>query len=203
MTTHYYSQGKISIPYGERNIYDPQDFKTGNNINTALKKELHNLIAELQGGWNICYQESLRNEGKIKGTSIVEAVNRLLNPDRFDEYVRKKGYTDDVYDPLKQCKTLRTAHQKCMDAICATVRDQWKSKFRQSYYLNTGMHTNVQKSIFEEDVITKSLAVKPKAVKPVEKITTSKKSDLLAIALEVNKLLEPLNDVDREYVLSV
>ena len=65
------------------------------------------------------------------------------------------------------------------------------------------MHTNVQKSIFEEDVITKSLAVKPKAVKPVEKITTSKKSDLLAIALEVNKLLEPLNDVDREYVLSV
>ena len=48
MTTHYYSEGNISIPYGETNVYGPEDFKTGNNINTALKRDLHNLIARLQ-----------------------------------------------------------------------------------------------------------------------------------------------------------
>ena len=203
MTTHYYSEGNISIPYGETNIYAPEDFKTGNVINTPLKRELHNLIAKLQGGWSVCYQEYLRNEGKITGKCVVEAVTQLMNPDKFEEYVRKKGYKDDVYNPLKPCRALKTAQQKCMATICANAGDQWKSKFNQSYYLNTGMQPNVQKSIFEEDVITKSLDVKPTTIKSVKKITTSKKSDLLAIALEVNKLLEPLDDADREYVLNV
>ena len=134
---------------------------------------------------------------------MVEAVTQLMNPDKFEEYVRKKGYKDDVYNPLKPCRALKTAQQKCMATICANAGDQWKSKFNQSYYLNTGMQPNVQKSIFEEDVITKSLDVKPTTIKSVKKITTSKKSDLLAIALEVNKLLEPLDDADREYVLNV
>ena len=125
-----------------------------------------------------------------------------MNPDKFEEYVRRKGYKDVVYNPLKPCKALKTAQQKCMATICANAGDQWKSKFNQSYYLNTGLQPSVQKSMFEEDVITKSLDVKPITIKSIKRNAISK-SKLLPIAAKLNELLEPLDEEERNYVLRI
>ena len=197
MTTHCYSKGKITIPYGERNIYSPQDLKTGNDISSNVKRELYNTVAQIQGGWLNCYSEYLRNENKISGKGLTDAVKRCLQPDKFDSYVNLKGYVDDVRDPTKPCQTLKTAQQKCFDAICATLRDQWRTKFAEIYFLNTDNH--VQNNLFQDSPIDKALNIKPQTVKR----NAISKSKLLPIAAKLNELLEPLDEEERNYVLSI
>ena len=194
----HYSKGGVTIACGPTNKYKVEDFKTGRNIDGQLKQLIHQELAVMHGGWQAC-QKKYEQYGKVSSQGVADLVRKYLNPVFFDEYVIEKGYKDDVFDPLKPCKILETAQKKAFGSITKNLGSQWTRQFEKILWLHTS--TQIQPELFkDDDVISQSLNVKPKSTK---KTTTSNKSDLLVIASKVHELLEPLNDEDRSYVLSV
>tara|TARA_Y100001935_G_C17150748_1_gene430325 strand:- start:71 stop:715 length:645 start_codon:yes stop_codon:yes gene_type:complete len=194
----HYSKGGVTIACGPTNKHKVEDFKTGRNIDGQLKQLIHRELAAMHGGWQAC-QKKYEQYGKVSSQGVADLVRKYLNPVFFDEYVIEKGYKDDVFDPLKPCKILETAQKKAFGSITKNLGSQWTRQFEKILWLHTS--TQIQPELFkDDDVISQSLNVKPKSTK---KTTTSNKSDLLVIASKVHELLEPLNDEDRSYVLSV
>ena len=195
----HYSKGGVTIACGPTNKYKVEDFKTGRNIDGQLKRLIHQELAAMHGGWQAC-QKKYEQYGKVSSQGVADLVRKYLNPVFFDEYVIEKGYKDDVFDPQNQCKTLQTAQQKAFGSITKNLGSQWTRQFEKILWFHTS--TQIQPELFKDndDIISQSLNVKPKFTK---KTITSKKHDLLVIASKVHELLEPLNDEDRSYVLSV
>ena len=194
----HYSKGGVTIACGPTNKYKVEDFKTGRNIDGQLKQLIHKELAAMHGGWQAC-QKKYEQYGKISSQGVADLVRKYLNPVDFDKYVIERGYKDDVFDPLKPCKILETAQKKAFGSITKNLGSQWTRQFEKILWIHTS--TQIQPELFkDDDVISQSLNVKTKSTK---KTITSNKSDLLVIASKVHELLEPLNDEDRSYVLSV
>ena len=196
----HYSKGGVTIACGPTNKYKVEDFKTGRNIDGQLKQLIHKELAAMHGGWQAC-QKNYEKYGKVSSQGVADLVRKYLNPVHFDKYVIERGYKDDVFDPLKPCKILETAQKKAFGSITKNLGSQWTRQFEKILWIHTS--TQIQPELFkddDDDVISQSLNVKTKSTK---KTITSNKSDLLVIASKVHELLEPLNDEDRSYVLSV
>jgi len=166
------------------------DFRSGHDHDTPAKRFVYNQLAQTNGGWDCAMRSYEVNSGKVSAKGLTKIIRRCLDPQsgRIDAEAR---YNGDPEGPINY--------------LVHMLAPQWSRKFPEIYALHTGktiygQHLEHQLG-FEH--LNKSLNTKSTPIKRKDWKKEISKTKLLPIAVEVNKLLEPLSEEERAYVLGV
>ena len=177
-------------------LYSSHDYDT-----PARKVFWDMLINRTYASWD-CAAEQYENKGPrgLSGRGSRAILRQIINPKDLDEQIYLKyGERKDLGYKEKE--------EMLLKSLGGCLTKQFQNKFPLIYSLHTGRRLSQKNSEtllseVQQDLEFKELNATFKTKKN-SSISSSSKTKLLKIATQVSELLEPTNEAERKYVLSL
>tara|TARA_Y100001963_G_C6669340_1_gene394336 strand:- start:176 stop:742 length:567 start_codon:yes stop_codon:yes gene_type:complete len=180
--------------------FSVNDFYSGHNYSTQARSTLWDMVVSRSyASWD-CAADKYEKDGPkgLSGRGMRQVLRYLINPKDLNEQVYERyGRRTDLEYKVKEEMLLKT--------LGGTLSNQFRSKFPEIYNLHTGKRVS-QLNLLDEinRECRKEKFTELNNTFNTTNTTTHKtsKPELLDIATRIAKILEPLSQGEREYVLS-